>query len=94
MSDKLLGLLSSGLECSTPSRRRRGFLAELRAMPDFVWKEGAIENAIWVVAQKRQMLRARRHVAAPTLKEVRATSDPIGMFEPGAYPSLAFQILG
>ena len=35
------------------------FLAEVQAMPDFVWKESVIENAKWVIAQKRQMLRAR-----------------------------------
>jgi hypothetical protein len=30
------------------------FLAEVQTMPDFVWKESVIENAKWVIAQKRQ----------------------------------------
>jgi hypothetical protein len=63
MSDKLLGLLSEpGM--FDPIETWEEFLAELQAMPDFVWKEDAIENAKRVIAQNRQWLRAKRYGVA------------------------------
>lgn len=37
------------------------FLAEVEAMPDFQGKASTINNAKWLIAQKKQELAARRH---------------------------------
>jgi len=57
----LLGGFLSERGMFDPIETWEEFLAEVQAMPDFAWKEGVIENAKWVIAQNRQMLRARRH---------------------------------
>jgi hypothetical protein len=37
------------------------FLAEVEAMPDFRLKDRVVQNAKWLIAQKKQELRAKRH---------------------------------
>jgi hypothetical protein len=44
------------------------FLAEVQTMPDFVWKESVIENAKWVIAQKRQCSARVEWLPGPTVR--------------------------